>query len=722
MLRDSIKGKISILEESTTNFIDAYKILGSPALIAKELIENSMDAGSTTIKIVFNTKFNFIEVIDNGKGISSENLKFLCKRFNSTKITDSIEITNSSFKSYGFRGEALSILSHLSLLSIQSRSNLDVSGLGFSGIFQKGECIFESTKDMDFGTQIKADKLYFNNEIKRSSLDSKKEVELLVKIVQHYSIHFPKIGFTLVNANISTSDVVYTTINQKFNGERQRISETDSNILEHSIGISELRKKIINSVLNEKISADLLSLKDEITTMKSSYEVIYTKPSSRISSKTVIAFVNDRIILKNSYLKSIINSVYDKLLIKGGNLFCYIAISITNENIDYNCHADKSSVIIRNENELYGHIESNLLKELKNELTTANFYSSDYKEFPQRQDNVSQFSRYPKDKIRVDCNTQQLETCLKLGGKESESRIILVEEKYKMSKQIKKKVIQCFSTSLYMSQNCNPEVTEIMKKCFLVGVDREMNGYIQHNTSLYLLNVVEFIADVYLFFYVSEADSKSTYDFTIDEITLDSCNSFSIEEIIEYVEFQLGINEQNSIKAESTSSLLKAASYYSEILELIGVRVKVEAEHLVFMSVPNLKLNCATEHQLEEYYHPFITYSILKCCFDYYSGNDAKESFTAVNGKSNLHFILETLKILCYFQSQSIPFQLNLQIERKESDEILNKELNSIKSYVSKLIGLIKVSNYSFRSSYSPEFMIQKLTDTETLYTVFERC
>jgi len=83
----------------------------------KELVENSLDAGSTSIEVKFSTSgLNGFEVSDNGKGISQEDFPLVCKRGTTSKISEYADIF--SIKSLGFRGEALSSLCNIGVVVI----------------------------------------------------------------------------------------------------------------------------------------------------------------------------------------------------------------------------------------------------------------------------------------------------------------------------------------------------------------------------------------------------------------------------------------------------------------------------------------------------------------------------------------------------------------------------------------------------------------------------
>lgn len=124
------------LSEDITNILDSNKTFTHLSTIIKELIENSIDANAKKITVLLcNNGLDMIEITDDGNGIDKDTLYNLCQRFSSTKINTYNDINNLS--TFGFRGEALSILSYISKLTITTRK-ID-SEFGFLAVFKNGK-------------------------------------------------------------------------------------------------------------------------------------------------------------------------------------------------------------------------------------------------------------------------------------------------------------------------------------------------------------------------------------------------------------------------------------------------------------------------------------------------------------------------------------------------------------------------------------------------------
>ena len=130
--------RIKLLPDHIISKIAAGEVIERPAFVVKELIENSLDAHATSIKIeIEESGLKKIQVIDNGDGMSGEDLEEAVKIHTTSKISDEL----IGISSFGFRGEALASIGAVSVLTIKSRMKKSPSGTQIKVRFGKFESI-----------------------------------------------------------------------------------------------------------------------------------------------------------------------------------------------------------------------------------------------------------------------------------------------------------------------------------------------------------------------------------------------------------------------------------------------------------------------------------------------------------------------------------------------------------------------------------------------------
>ncbi len=144
-------GKINILDEHIANQIAAGEVVERPASVVKELIENSIDAGSTKIEIqIEEGGLNVIQIRDNGEGLDEDDVEKAFYRHATSKLSRSNDLFR--IKTLGFRGEALPSIAAVSLLTIKTSSNLEGHGLQLD--LQGGSIVNKNRIAYTKGTEI----------------------------------------------------------------------------------------------------------------------------------------------------------------------------------------------------------------------------------------------------------------------------------------------------------------------------------------------------------------------------------------------------------------------------------------------------------------------------------------------------------------------------------------------------------------------------------------
>jgi len=185
------KSKIQKIKEAEK--IAAGEVVERPANIVKELVENSIDAGATEIRIIVKRAGkNLIQVIDNGMGIPPDEVEFAFERHTSSKI-HSIEDLDT-LSTLGFRGEALASIAAVSKVEIISRTAENERGIQL--FIEGGKLTKRNEINCPIGTNIKVNNIFYNLPARQKFLKSDPtELGHITDIIQRYSLANPELHF-----------------------------------------------------------------------------------------------------------------------------------------------------------------------------------------------------------------------------------------------------------------------------------------------------------------------------------------------------------------------------------------------------------------------------------------------------------------------------------------------------------------------------------------------
>ncbi len=190
-------GKIRVLDEATINKIAAGEVIERPSSVVKELIENSIDAGASDIRIeVIKSGKNSIRVNDNGCGMSKEDAALSFVKHATSKISTIEDI--ETVRTMGFRGEALSSISAVANVEITTKTKNELSGTRV--VVRGGRLIgIEETGAAD-GTSVLAEELFYNTPARKKYLKSDStELAHIIDVVTRNSLGHNSVSFTLSN-------------------------------------------------------------------------------------------------------------------------------------------------------------------------------------------------------------------------------------------------------------------------------------------------------------------------------------------------------------------------------------------------------------------------------------------------------------------------------------------------------------------------------------------
>ena len=189
--------KINVLDERTIGKIAAGEVIEKPASVVKELVENSIDAGSTSITIdIEDYGKRLIRIADNGLGMDEEDCKLSVLRHATSKIKESHDLY--SISSLGFRGEALASIAAVSSLTIKTRQKQSINGHSVEIV--GGDVRFNGPVGCPDGTIMEVRNLFFNTPARMKFLKSDtNDLKSIVDVVSRYALYYSNISFKLTH-------------------------------------------------------------------------------------------------------------------------------------------------------------------------------------------------------------------------------------------------------------------------------------------------------------------------------------------------------------------------------------------------------------------------------------------------------------------------------------------------------------------------------------------
>ncbi|HXF59329.1 MAG TPA: DNA mismatch repair endonuclease MutL, partial [Candidatus Saccharimonadales bacterium] len=182
---------IRVLDPSVVGKIRAGEVVDRPAAVAKELVENALDAGSNLISVhAASHPERLIRVQDDGSGMSREDALLALRRHATSKIESADDL--ASIRTLGFRGEALASVADVSRLSLSTRSSDDLTGTQIEAL--GGAVIQVSGVGRAVGTTVVVEDLFFNTPARLRFLKSREaEIRVLSRVVWNYALTYPRV-------------------------------------------------------------------------------------------------------------------------------------------------------------------------------------------------------------------------------------------------------------------------------------------------------------------------------------------------------------------------------------------------------------------------------------------------------------------------------------------------------------------------------------------------
>ena len=316
---------IQLLPDHVANQIAAGEVVQRPASVVKELLENAIDAGSDSIKLIIkDAGKTLVQVIDNGKGMSTTDARLSFERHATSKIRNAEDLFQLHTK--GFRGEALASIAAIAHVELKTKQPSD--DVGNIIVMEGSKVTNQDVVVTPQGTSVSVKNLFFNIPARRNFLKSDNvELRHIIDEFHRVALAHPGIGF-----------VFYNNGNEAFN-----------------LPISNYRQRIVN-IFGTKTNEKLVPVEEETEVLKISGFVGKPEFAKKTRGEQYF-FVNDRFI-KSAYLNHAIASAYDGLLKNGTHASYFLNLTVDPQTIDINIHPTKTEIKFDDEHTLYAILRS----------------------------------------------------------------------------------------------------------------------------------------------------------------------------------------------------------------------------------------------------------------------------------------------------------------------------------------------------------------------------
>ncbi|KAJ0233220.1 DNA mismatch repair protein MLH1 [Hirschfeldia incana] len=477
--------KIQRLEESVVNRIAAGEVIQRPVSAVKELVENSLDADSTSITVtVKDGGLKLIQVSDDGHGIRREDLPILCERHTTSKLSKYEDLF--SLSSMGFRGEALASMTYVAHVTVTTITKGQIHGHRVSyrdGVMEHEPKACAAVK----GTQIMVENLFYNMIARRKTLqNSADDYGKIVDLLSRMAIHHNNVSFSCRKHGAVKADV-------------------------HSV-VSSSRHDSIRSVYGVSVAKNLIKV--EVSSSESSGCAFdmegFVSNSNYVAKKTILVlFINARLV-ECSALKRAIEIVYAATLPKAAKPFVYMSINVPREHVDINIHPTKKEVSLLNQEIMIEMIQSEVELKLRNTNDTRTFQEQKVEYIQStlkssRSDTpispLPSGQKTPKVPVHKMVRTDSSDPAGRLHAflqpkpnnlPDNVSSLSAVRSSIRQRRN-PKETADLSSVQQLLSgidSSCHPGLLETVRNCTYVGMADDVFALVQYQTHLYLANVV----------------------------------------------------------------------------------------------------------------------------------------------------------------------------------------------------------------------------------------
>lgn len=312
---------IHVLDEKTANKIAAGEVVERPSSVIKELTENALDAGATTVEIeIADGGSSYMRVSDNGSGMSEEDAKKSIIRHGTSKISSIEDIF--SITSLGFRGEAVPSIAAVSELVMTTRMN--DTDLAFRMVLSGGSVKEEEHTGASVGTTMEVRNLFFNTPARKKFMKSERtESSKISDIITKLALTRPDVAFTFIN-----------------NGRTVLQTGGTGDDLE-----------TIAAIYGAAVAKEVFPVTYENENL--TIHGFVGKPSLLKSTRAWQTCIVNRRVIHNAVVFKAIENAYHAMLPKSGYPFALLYVETDPATIDVNVHPAKTEIKFADEQQMY---------------------------------------------------------------------------------------------------------------------------------------------------------------------------------------------------------------------------------------------------------------------------------------------------------------------------------------------------------------------------------
>lgn len=318
---------IQLLPDSVANQIAAGEVVQRPASVVKELVENSIDAGSTKIQIVVkDAGKTLVQVIDNGCGMSETDARMCFERHATSKIRKALDLFD--IRTMGFRGEAMASIAAIAHVEVKTKKVENEMGTFIRIGGSKVET--QEAVSCQNGTNISVKNLFFNVPARRKFLKSNStELKHLMEDFQRIALGFPEIEMQFIHNDVTI----------------------------YNLPASKIYNRIIN-VLGKSASQNLVPIQSE-TSMAKIIGYVGKPENAKKTAGEQFFFVNKRF-MKHPYFFKAVTNAYVDILPHGLLPSFFVYFDVNPDTIDINIHPTKTEIKFENERALWPIVEATI--------------------------------------------------------------------------------------------------------------------------------------------------------------------------------------------------------------------------------------------------------------------------------------------------------------------------------------------------------------------------